>query len=107
MTVTDQIIQAVRSLGLPPVSEDYIRSADKAITQAVHQAAAYARSNEDVIAEYLDKAAAFADEQTGGKYKDKLAKARAAASSGVAAFTSRAEQFGDAAPEAAGSDSRE
>ena len=83
MTVTDQIVQAAKDLGLPPKTEHYIRSADKAVTSAVQKAAAYADSNRDTLAGYVDKAGAFVDERTGGKYHDKVTKAAAAAATGV------------------------
>ena len=107
MTVADQIIKAAKDLGLPPKTEQYIRSADQAVTEAVHKAATYADSNRETIAGYVDKAGAFVDERTSGKYHDKVTKAKAAASAGVAKFAEKGSQYADGAAKAPGAPSAE
>ena len=97
MTVADQLIKAAKDLGLPPKTEQYIRSADKAVTEAVHKAATYADSNRDTIAGYVDKAGDYVDDRTNGKYRDKVTKAKAAASAGVDKFAEKGSQYADGA----------
>lgn len=91
-SATDKLVQTAKDLGLPPQAEEIIRSADKAITDAVHKAAAFAGENREKFAEYVDKAGDFIDEKTEGKYHDKVAKAKGAATS---AYTKFAEHGAD------------
>lgn len=95
-SATDKIVQTAKDLGLPPQAEDIIRSADKAISEAVHKAAALADENREKFAGLVDKAADFVDEKTEGKYHDKVAKAKDAANSAFAKFAEHgADHSGD------------
>jgi hypothetical protein len=53
---------------------------------AFEQAKTYTADHRDSVEGFLDKAAAKVDEQTDGKYHDKVAKARGAASEGLSKF---------------------
>jgi len=83
MSMRDKLIQKAKDLGLPAKSEDVIRSADKAVTDAKAKAATYADENRDKLGGYIDKAGQAVDERTQGKYSDKVAKAKEAAAKGV------------------------
>ena len=81
--VTDKLIAKAKELGLPPQTEDFLRQADLAVTEAVQKAGTYTDENRDKISAALDKAERAVDEKTQGKYTDKLAKARGAAEKGL------------------------
>ena len=74
--VTDKLIAKAKELGLPPQTEDFLRQADLAVTEAVQKAGTYTDENRDKISAALDKAGRAVDEKTQGKYSDKIAKAR-------------------------------
>lgn len=113
-SATDKIVKAAKDLGLPPKAEEYIRSADKTITEVVHKAAVFADENREKLAgyvdenrgklaEYVEKAGAFVDEKTEGKYHDKVSKAQDAANSAVAKLaTHRDAAAAETASDAAG-----
>jgi hypothetical protein len=82
--VTDKLIAKAKELGLPPQTEDFLRQADRAVTEAVHKAGTYTDENRDKISAALDKAGRAVDEKTQGKYSDKIAKARLQAEKGIA-----------------------
>ncbi|CCH68783.1 hypothetical protein BN10_1180003 [Phycicoccus elongatus Lp2] len=82
--VTDKLIAKAKELGLPPQTEDFLRQADLAVTEAVQKAGTYTDENRDKISAALDKAGRAVDEKTQGKYSDKIAKARLQAEKGIA-----------------------
>ena len=82
-TVTDKLIAKAKELGLPPKTEDFLRQADKAVTEAVAKAGSYTDQNREKISSALDKAGKAVDERTQGKYADKIAKARVQAEKGL------------------------
>ncbi|HPF75267.1 MAG TPA: antitoxin [Phycicoccus elongatus] len=98
--VTDKLIAKAKELGLPPQTEDFLRQADLAVTEAVQKAGTYTDENRDKISAALDKAGRAVDEKTQGKYSDKIAKARLQAEKGIAKL---AEQRTPAAGTPAGS----
>ena len=98
--VTDKLIAKAKELGLPPQTEDFLRQADLAVTEAVQKAGTYTDENRDKISAALDKAGRAVDEKTQGKYSDKIAKARLQAEKGIAKL---AEQRPPAAGPPAGS----
>ncbi|MFC7490172.1 MULTISPECIES: antitoxin [unclassified Knoellia] len=83
MSMRDKLIQKAKDLGLPAKTEDVIRGADKAVHEAKAKAATYADENRDKLGGYVDKAGQAVDERTQGKYSDKVAKAKEAATRGV------------------------
>jgi hypothetical protein len=58
-------------------------TAEKAAQDAVHKAGDLANDKRDAVAANLDKVAAKVDEKTGGKYTDKVTKAKETISKGV------------------------
>lgn len=87
-TVADKIVKAAKDFGLPPQSEEVIRSADKLITEAVHKATDYVAEHRETIDGYVEKVGAFVDDKTDGKYHDKVRKAQDAADDALSRFTS-------------------
>ena len=83
-TIFDKLAEKADELELQRKAEELVDAATKAAHQAVEKVGAYTAENRDKVEGFLDKAAAKVDEQTDGKYADKVAKARAQASKGVA-----------------------
>lgn len=94
-TIFDKLAEKADELELQRKAEELVDAATKAAHQAVEKVGAYTADNRDKVEGFLDKAAAKVDEQTDGKYADKVAKARAQASKGVSKL---AEQGTGATP---------
>ena len=82
--------------------EQFADEADKLSRQAAGKVGELTHENRDKVDSFLDKAAAKVDEQTGGKYSDKIAKARESASKGVDKVAEQREQAGEPAPGTSG-----
>lgn len=79
--------------------EEFADQADKLTRQAAGKVGEMTHENRDKVDGFLDKAASTVDEQTGGKYADKVAKARASASKGVDKVAGHRAQAGHPEPE--------
>ncbi len=75
-TFVDKLIQKAEELELPRKADELVEAATKLAHETVEKAGALAHDNRDKVEGFLDKAAAKVDEQTDGKYHDKVAKAR-------------------------------
>ncbi len=99
-TFVDKLIQKADELELQRKADDLIEAATKLAHDTVGKAGALAHDNLDKVEGFLDKAAAKVDEQTEGKYKDKVAKAREQASKTVAKLADQRPEAKTAAPAA-------
>lgn len=82
----DNLAQKADELQIKDKAKDLADATAKLAQTAFEQARGYASENRDKVEGFLDKAAAKVDEQTDGKYHDKVAKARESASSGFQKF---------------------
>lgn len=83
-TFVDKLMEKAEELELQRKADELIEAATKLAHETVERAGSLAHDNLDKVEGFLDKAAAKVDEQTDGKYHDKVAKAREQASKGVA-----------------------
>lgn len=97
----DKLMDKAEELELQRKAEDLVDAAAKLATQAVEKAGDLAHENRDKVEGMLDKAAAKVDEQTDGRYADKVAKARTQVSHGVDKL---AEQRSGSTPAGSGGD---
>lgn len=94
--------EKVDELHLKEKVEELADQADKLTRQAAGKVGEVTHENRDKVEGFLDKAAAKVDEQTGGKYHDKIAKARESASKGVEKVAEQRTQGGEPAPGTSG-----
>ncbi|MEO7069180.1 MAG: antitoxin [Nostocoides sp.] len=99
-TFVDKLLEKADELELQRKADEVIDAAAKLAHEALGKAGALAHDNRDKVEGFLDKAAAKVDEQTDGKYRDKVAKAREQASRGVATLADQrpGAHADDAAP---------
>lgn len=79
----DKLKTKAEELHLKEKVEGLADQADKLTRQAAGKVGDVTHDNRAKVEDLLDKAAAKVDETTGGKYSDKIAKARKSASHGV------------------------
>lgn len=83
MGFMDKLKQKADEYDLQGKADKLAQQIEKGTQQAVEKAGEYAHENRDKIATGIDKAGAKFDEQTQGKYSDKVAKAKDLAAKGV------------------------
>lgn len=98
----DNLAKKADELELQRKAKDLVDAAARLAQSAFEQAKGYAHENQGKVEDLLDKAAAKVDEQTEGKYHDKVVKARASAASGFQRFAEGATPKGGTDAPAAG-----
>lgn len=98
----DKLKAKADELHLKEKVEQLADEADKLTRQAAGKLGEVTHDNRDKVEGFLDKAASKVDEQTGGKYSDKIAKARESASKGVDKVEEQRTQGGEPAPGTSG-----
>lgn len=99
-TFADRMAAKAEELQLQQKASDFADAVGKFAQSAFEQAKTYTAEHRDSVEGFLDKAAAKVDEQTDGKYSDKVAKARGAASEGLSKFAGTADATGATEPAA-------
>ena len=87
-TFADRLAAKAEELELQRKATELADAVGKLAQSAFEQAKTYTADHRDSVEGFLDKAAAKVDQQTDGKYHDKVAKARGAASEGLSKFAS-------------------
>jgi hypothetical protein len=82
----DKMAAKADELELQRKATELADAVGKLAQSAFEQAKTYTADHRDSVEGFLDKAAAKVDAQTDGKYHDKVAKARGAASEGLSKF---------------------
>ncbi|MEO7059840.1 MAG: Rv0909 family putative TA system antitoxin [Lapillicoccus sp.] len=83
MGFMDKVKQKAEEYDLQGKAEQFADAVEKTTKDAVEKAGELAHDNRDKVASGLDKAGAKFDEQTDGKYHDKVARAKEQVSKGV------------------------